>query len=304
MPKSRYAIMKPYMERVGSLGTSMMFRTCTIQANLDFASEADMVRKFRVSLALQPVATALFANSPFIDGRPSGYLSFRSHVWLNTDAARTGMLPFVFEDGMGFERYADFALDVPMYFVVRDGRFINCAGESFRAFLDGKLPQLPGAKPLISDWEDHLSTIFPEVRLKRFLEMRGADMGNLAAIPALSAFWTGILYDEIAMDAVEDIIRHWDAGARLAMRVDVPRLGLRTPAHGRHIRYGTMHDIALDVVGIAEAGLVRRAIKNEKGEDETIYLAPLEETLRLDRTPAERLLERTTPDGVFQACRM
>jgi glutamate--cysteine ligase len=207
---------------------------------------------------------------------------------------------------MGFERYVDYALDVPMYFVVRAGRFIDTAGESFRAFLDGRLPQLPGEKPLISDWEDHLSTIFPEVRLKRFLEMRGADMGDLAAIPALSAFWAGILYDEIAMNAVEDIIRHWDDAARLKMRVEVPKLGLRTPAPGRNIRYGTMHDIALDLVGIAEAGLLRRGIRNEKGEDETIYLRPLEETLKLDKTPAERLLERCAEgaEGVFRTNRM
>ncbi len=291
MPKSRYAIMKPYMEKVDTLGTSMMFRSCTIQANLDFESEADMVEKYRVALALQPIATALFANSPFIGGRPSGYLSFRSHIWLNTDKARTGMLPFVFEDGMGYERYVDYALDVPMYFVVRNGRLIDCAGESFRAFLEGKLPQLPGELPYIEDWENHLSTIFPEVRLKRFLEMRGADMGSLEAIPALAAFWAGLLYDDIALDAAADIIGHWSAADRQRLRDEVPRLGLQTEAPGRHLRYGKVSDIARDIVGIAEAGLIRRARMNADGEDETIYLAPLEDTLMQARTPAERLLE-------------
>ncbi len=291
MPKSRYAIMAPYMEKVGSLGTSMMFRTSTIQSNLDFGSEADMVRKFRVSLALQPIVTALFANSPFVDGAISPWQSFRSQVWLHTDAARTGMLPFVFEDGFGFERYVDFALDVPMYFVVRNGRFVDCSGESFRDFLEGRLPQLPGEKPLVSDWEDHLSTIFPEVRLKQFLEMRGADMGSLEAIPALSALWTGLLYDEIALEAAWDIVRHWDAGDRQRLREAAPVTALHTEAPGRRLRYGTVRDIARDIVGIAEAGLVRRGRLNDAGEDETIYLRPLEETLIDGRTPAERLVD-------------
>jgi glutamate--cysteine ligase len=283
--------MKPYMEKVGTLGTSMMFRTCPIQTNLDFGSEADMVEKFRIGLALQPVVTALFANSPFIDGKPSGYLSFRSHVWLHTDDARTGMLPFVFEDGMGYERYVDYALDVPMYFVAREGRLIDCAGESFRDFLEGKLPQLPGEKPYVEDWDNHLSTIFPEVRLKSFLEMRGADMGGLAAIGALAALWTGLLYDDIAREAAWEIIQVWSPADRERLRVEVPTTGLHTPAPGRHLRYGYVSDIARDIVGMAEAGLVRRARKNAAGEDETIYLRPLEETLTLGRSPAARLLE-------------
>jgi glutamate--cysteine ligase len=201
MPKSRYGIMTPYMEKVGSLGTSMMYRSATVQANLDFADEADMVKKLRVGLALQPVVTALFANSPFVDGKPSGYLSFRSHIWLDTDRARTGMLPFAFEPGFGFDRYVEHALDVPMYFVIRNKQYVNLAGESFRAFLRGELPQLPGEKPTIKDWEDHLSTLFPEVRLKQFLEMRGADMGDRAHILALPAIWVGLLYDAGALDA-------------------------------------------------------------------------------------------------------
>jgi len=287
MPKSRYGIMKPYMERVGTLGTSMMFRSATVQANLDFSSEADMVKKLRVSLALQPVATALFANSPFSEGRDSGYLSFRSHIWLNTDAARTGMLPFAFDEEFGFEQYADYALDVPMYFVIRNKQYVNVAGESFRAFLKGELPQLPGEKPTLKDWEDHLSTLFPEVRLKQFLEMRGADMGDEKSVTALSAFWTGLLYDPVSLEAAYELIEPWTAADREAMRNQVPRLGLNTP-HDR----STLFDVAAQAVGIAEAGLVRRNRRNEKGQDESIHLAPLEETIRLAKSPAERWLEK------------
>jgi glutamate--cysteine ligase len=287
MPKSRYGIMKPYMEKVGTLGTSMMFRSCTVQTNLDFSDEADMVKKLRVAVALQPVATALFANSPFVDGQESGYLSFRSHIWLNTDNARTGMLPFVFEEGFGFEQYADYALDVPMYFVIRNGQYVNVAGESFRAFLEGKLPQLPGEKPTVKDWEDHLSTIFPEVRLKQFLEMRGADMGSEKSVTALSAFWTGLLYDEIALEAAYEIIKPWTREERERLRREVPRLALDVP-HDR----SNLYDVAAQAVGIAEAGLVRRNRLDAQGRDESVHLAPLEETIRLAKTPAERWLER------------
>ncbi|HTM78356.1 MAG TPA: glutamate--cysteine ligase, partial [Devosia sp.] len=286
MPKSRYAIMAPYMDKVGTLGTSMMFRSCTVQTNLDFASEADMVKKLRVALALQPVATALFANSPFVDGKESGYLSFRSQIWLNTDNDRTGMLPFVFEEGFGFEQYADYALDVPMYFVIRDNKYVNVAGESFRAFLRGELPQLPGEKPTIKDWEDHLSTLFPEVRLKQFIEMRGADMGDEKSVTALSAFWVGLLYDEIALEAAYEMIKPWTAGHREDMRREVPKLALMTP-HDR----SNLYDVAAQAVGIAEAGLVRRCIRNAAGKDETIHLAPLEETIRLAKSPAQRWLD-------------
>ncbi len=287
MPKSRYGIMKPYMEKVGTLGTSMMFRSCTVQTNLDFSDEADMVKKLRVSLALQPVATALFANSPFVDGKDSGFLSFRSQIWLNTDKARTGMLPFAFDEGFGFEQYADYALDVPMYFVIRDGAYVNVAGESFRAFLRGELPQLPGEKPTIKDWEDHLSTIFPEVRLKQFLEMRGADMGDEKSVTALSAFWTGLLYDPVSLEAAYELIEPWSTEEREHMRRDVPRLGLETP-HDR----SNLYDLAAQAVGIAEAGLVRRDRRNSAGKDETIHLRPLEETIRLAKSPAERWLDK------------
>lgn len=287
MPKSRYAIMAPYMEKVGTLGQSMMFRSCTVQVNLDFSSEADMVKKLRVSLALQPIATALFANSPFLDGKPSGFLSFRSNIWRDTDAARTGMLPFAFEDGMGFERYVDYALDVPMYFVRRNDAYINCAGESFRAFLDGKLPQLPGQTPTLEDWEDHLSTIFPEVRLKQFLEMRGADGGPWKEICALPAFWSGLLYDQTALDAAWDLVRNWTQEERQTMRDQVPAQALNTPFGN-----GTLKDVAAEVLAISKAGLKSRNALNWEDADETIYLHPLDVIIESGKTRAELLLER------------
>jgi len=287
MPKSRYGIMKPYMGKVGTLGTSMMFRSATVQANLDFSDEADMIKKLRVSLALQPIVTALFANSPFIDGKPSGYLSFRSHIWLNTDRARTGMLPFVFEQGFGFDRYAEHALDVPMYFVIRDRQYVNLAGESFRTFLEGKLPQLPGERPTIKDWEDHLSTLFPEVRLKQFLEMRGADMGDEASVNALTALWVGLLYDEDALEGAWQLVKNWTAEERRALRQAVPRAAIHSP-----FRSETAGAIGRRVLELAKGGLARRARLDAEGQDETIYLAPVEETLALNRTPAERWIER------------
>ncbi len=287
MPKSRYGIMTPYMEKVGTLGTSMMYRSCTVQVNLDFASEADMVKKLRVSLALQPVATAIFANSPFLEGRPNGYLSFRSHIWLNTDDARTGMLPFAFEEGMGFERYVDYALDVPMYFIIRDGKYLDCAGESFRAFLEGKLPQLPGEKPTVKDWEDHLSTLFPEVRMKQFLEMRGADGGPWEGICALPAFWVGLLYDQAALDAAWELVKDWTQEERETLRLGVPRTALKTSFRNR-----TVLDIAREVVEISRSGLKARNRLNWEGADETVFLRPIDRTLDLGKTPAERLLDR------------
>ena len=286
MPKSRYAIMKPYMEKVGTLGTSMMFRSCTVQANLDFSDEADMVKKLRVSLALQPVATALFANSPFTDGAPNGYLSFRSEIWRDTDADRTGMLPFAFEDGMSYERYVDYALDVPMYFVRRNGHYIDVSGESFKAFLDGKLPQLPGEKPTKADWEDHLSTIFPEVRLKSFLEMRGADGGPWQDICALPAFWAGVLYDSASLDAAWELVKDWTEEERQTLRDTVPRLGLKTA-----FRSGQLADVAREVVNIARSGLKARAQLNWEGADESVYLSPIENTLNLCKPRAARLLD-------------
>lgn len=287
MPKGRYGIMLNHMPRVGSLGLDMMLRTCTIQTNLDYASEADMAKKFRVSLALQPLGTALFANSPFTEGRPNGFLSFRSHIWSDTDPHRTGMLPFVFEDGFGYERYAQYALDVPMYFVYRDGKYIDAAGLSFRDFLDGKLSVLPGERPTMDDWNDHLSTAFPEVRLKTFLEMRGADGGPWDRICALPALWVGLLYDDGALDAAWDLVKDWSMDEREALRGAVPKLALDAP-----IRGGTLRDIAGEVLDIATAGLSARARLNGAGDSEAGFLDPLREIVRSGKVPAQVLLDR------------
>ena len=286
MPKSRYKVMKPYMEKVGTLGTSMMFRSCTVQVNLDFSSESDMVKKLRVSLALQPIATALFANSPFLNGKENGYLSYRSNIWLNTDEARTGMLPFAFESGMGFERYVDYALDVPMYFVTRGKKYINVAGESFRDFLDGNLPQLKGEKPTIADFEDHISTIFPEVRLKQFLEMRGADGAPWAEICALPALWAGIFYEQTALDAAWDLVKDWSEIERHNLRQQVPKTALNT-----EFRKGKVADIARQMLDISNAGLIARNELNGENMNETHHLAPLEYTLKTGKTLAERMLD-------------
>ncbi len=286
MPKSRYGIMTAYMPKVGSLGLDMMYRTATVQVNLDFSDEADMVKKFRVSLALQPIATALFANSPFKEGKPSGFLSLRSAIWLDTDNARAGMLPFVFDGGMGYERYVDYALGVPMYFVRRDKKYIDASGQSFRAFLEGKLPQLPGEKPTIDDWADHLTTIFPEVRLKRYLEMRGADSGpwrNLCALPAL---WAGLLYDQSSLDAAYDLIEDWTAEERQQLRNDTPRLALKTPFRG-----GTVRDVARTMLEISAAGLKARGHSN-LFDDESSFLRPLWEFVDRGQTAADVLLAR------------
>ena len=288
MPKGRYAIMLRHMPRVGSMGLDMMLRTCTIQVNLDYASEADMVKKFRVGLALQPLATALFANSPFTEGKPNGMLSYRSHIWSDTDPHRTGMLPFVFEDGFGYERYAEYALDVPMYFVYREGKYIDAAGHSFRDFLKGELSVLPGEKPTLDDWTDHLSTAFPEVRLKTFLEMRGADGGPWNRICALPALWVGLLYDQGALDAAWDLVKDWSIDERQALRDSVPKLGLDAPIAGG----GKLRDIAAQALDIAGAGLTARARFNRAGDNESGFLDPLREIVRSGKVPAEMLLEK------------
>jgi glutamate--cysteine ligase len=287
MPKGRYQIMTAYMPKVGALGLDMMYRTCTVQTNLDFSSEADMVKKLRVSLALQPVATALFANSPFTDGRPNGFLSFRSEIWRCTDNDRAGMLPWAFEPGMGFERWVDYALDVPMYFVKHGDAYVDVAGQSFRDLLAGKLPGMPGARATISDWANHLSSIFPEVRLKRYLEMRGADSGpppNLLALPAL---WVGILYDDSCLDAAWDMVKDWTAAERLQLRDDVPKLGLAAK-----IRDCTVSTLATEMLKFARAGLARRRRLDGSGRDETRFLDVLEDRLARGTTPAQELLEK------------
>ncbi len=285
MPKGRYAVMRRYMPLRGSLGLDMMLRTCTVQVNLDFSSEADMVKKFRVSLALQPVATALWANSPFVDGKPSGLQSFRSHIWTDTDPDRCGILPFVFEDGMGFERYVDYVLDTPMYFVYRDGKYIDVAGQSFRDFMAGELPGLPGELPTMGDWSDHLTTIFPEVRLKKFLEMRGADGGPWRRLCALPAFWVGLLYDSVSLDAAWDLVKDWTPEDHVALRNGVPTHGLKTP-----FQNGTVRDLALRVLDISREGLKRRARPDRHGRDETIFLETLQSIAQSGITPAEDML--------------
>ncbi len=286
MPKGRYGIMRRYMALKGSMGRDMMFRTATIQVNLDFSSEADMVQKLRVGIALQPIATALFANSPFLDGKPTGYLSYRAHVWTDTDPDRTGTLPFVFEDGFGFERYADYALDVPMYFVYRDGRYVDVAGQSFRDFLEGRLPGLPGERPTINDWADHLTTIFPEARIKKFIEMRGADGGPWNRICALPAFWVGLLYAQGPLDAAWDLAKDWTLEEREALRRDVTHKGLAATIRGRSVQ-----DIARELLSLARAGLKERG-RADFSPDETGFLMALDEIVEDGRTPAEHLLER------------
>jgi glutamate--cysteine ligase len=287
MPKGRYAIMRAYMPKRGKLGLDMMFRTCTVQVNLDFEGEADMVKKLRVGLNLQPVITALYANSPFVEGKPSGFLSYRSFAWAETDPDRTGMLPFAFEDGMGFERYAAYALDVPMYFVYRQGRYIDVSGHSFRDFLAGKLAPLPGEKPSLRDWADHLTTLFPEVRLKSFLEMRGADGGPWARLCALPAFWVGLLYETSALDAAWDLCKGWDNALRERLRAEVPKLGLNAKIGNRKLA-----EIARELLEIASLGLIRRRRLSGSGKDESYFLEPLKLIADSGVTPAEDLLAR------------
>lgn len=287
MPKGRYRLMDGYMQKVGTLGTAMMRRTCTVQVNLDFSSEADMVRKLRVSLALQPLATALFSNSPFFEGKPNGYKSWRAHIWQNLDEDRTGMLPFVFDEGFGFEAWAEWVLDVPMYFVYRDGVYIDALGQSFRDFLKGELPALPGETPMMSDWADHLTTVFPEARIKQFIEMRGADGGPWRRLCALPAFWVGLLYDQTALDAAWDLVKDWSAETRDEMRFVAARDGLAG-------RVGDISflDLAGRVLDIAEAGLKARAKPGAGGlvPDETHFLNALRESVAVGQSPADELL--------------
>ncbi len=289
MPKGRYRLMTDYMGRVGTHGTQMMYRTCTVQVNLDFGSEADMVKKFRVALALQPIATALFACSPFFEGKPNGYQSWRGRIWQSLDDDRTGMLPFVFEDGMGFDRYVDYALNVPMYFVYRDGEYIDALGMSFRDFLKGKLPALPGEVPTLSDWADHLTTLFPEARIKKFMEMRGADGGPWRRICALPAFWVGLMYDSTALDAAWDICKGWSTQEREQLRVDAAKLGLKAEIAGR-----SLLDVAADVLDVSKAGLAARARTGADGllPDETHFLNALHEIVARGETPSDELLAR------------
>jgi glutamate--cysteine ligase len=303
MPKGRYRIMTAYMPKVGELGLDMMYRTCTVQTNLDFSSEADMVKKLRVSLALQPVATAMFANSPFTDGKPNGYLSFRAEIWRHTDPDRTGLLPWAFEPSMGFERWVDYALDVPMYFVKHGERYVDVAGQSFRDLMAGRLPGMPGVRATISDWANHVSTIFPEVRLKRFLEMRGADSGPCERLAALPAYWVGLLYDDRSLDAAWELVKAWTTEQRRTLRAEVAKLGLKATVARQSVL-----DLARATLDLSAQGLARRRRLDPDGKDESRYLAPLQEIVAHGITPAEELLGKFngpwggTIEPVFEEC--
>lgn len=270
MPKQRYNLMRSYLPRHGQHGLDMMLRTCTTQVNLDYSDEADMIMKMRVATALQPIATALFAASPFADGKPTGYQSHRMTVWQDTDAARCGHLSFVFDNDFGFDRYIAYALAVPMIFVRREGRLVDAGEGSFRDFMAGCLPCVPGQRPTVEDWALHLSTLFPDVRLKQYLELRGADCGNVAAICALPSFWTGLLYDQTALEAAWEIIADWSTEERMTLHRQVPQYGLRSPFRGEPIQ-----GIAHKAVVLAQQGLRRRANRLHGGADETRYLDPL-----------------------------
>lgn len=286
MPKARYDIMRNYMPKVGTLGLDMMLRTCTVQVNLDFADEQDMIDKFRISLALQPLATALFANSPLKEGRPNGMRSLRSHVWTDTDPDRCGMLPFVFNDSMGFERWVDHVLDVPMYFIRRDGKYIDASGQSFRDFMNGTLPALPGEVPNMEDWKDHMTTLFPEVRLKTFLEMRGADGGPWSRLCALPALWVGLLYDTDAQNEALELTQKWSLAEMSQMRDDAPKMGLATEVAGQ-----TFQSLANEVLAIADRGLKNRQRLSSSGETEQGFLKDLWDSARTGKTPADRMLD-------------
>lgn len=288
MPKGRYKLMDAYMGKVGSMGRTMMRRTSTVQVNLDYASETDMIQKLRVGIALQPVAVALFANSPFFEGQPNGHKSWRSRVWRDTDNARAGMIPFIFDDDFGFERWVEYALDVPMYFVYRDGKYVDALGQSFRDFLEGKLPALPGEKPTLSDWADHLTTAFPEARIKKYLEMRGADGGPWRRLCALPAFWVGLCYDQNSLDAAWDLVKGWDAPTREELRI-------AASVDGLHAKVGDidMHALAKEVLDIAHAGLSSRARPGASGmiPNETHFLNALIESVETIKTPADELMD-------------
>lgn len=305
VPKGRYKIMREYMQKVGTLGHDMMLRTCTTQVNLDFSSEADMVKKFRVALALQPIATALFASSPYTEGKPNGYNSYRMHIWSDTDNARSGPVPFVFDDGFGFERYTDYALNVPMYFVYRDGKYIDCAGQSFKDFMEGKLPSLPGVLPTINDWANHLTTLFPDVRMKRILEMRGGDAGSSEMLLALPAFWVGLLYDETTLDGAAELVKNWSAADRAQLHDTVPKLGFRAQVCGRSAQL-----VARDALVLSQQGLRRRAQRLHGGADETRYIDILFDYVDSGHNRADELLTmpKITPDfsmqKLFDACRL
>jgi glutamate--cysteine ligase len=287
IPKKRYAVISRYMAQNSVMGIDMMYRSCTVQVNMDFSDEADMVLKMRLGLALQPITSALFASSPFVDGKPNGFITNRVNIWRYADPARSGLLPEAFEEGFGFERYVDYALDIPIYFIARDNRYLDAQGQTFRDFLNGKLNILPNERPLISDWETHLATIYPEARLKKFIEMRGADSGwtqeHLVALPAL---WTGLLYDGACRDSAWDLVKDWDEATREEARVQAIKKGLKGEIKSR-----PMLDVAKEIVQIAHEGLKKRDIKNAQGQNEEIHLEVLDDRLESGKTAADRLLD-------------
>lgn len=286
MPKSRYKIMTNYMPKVGTRGLDMMYRTATIQVNLDFSDERDMQRKLQTSLKLQPIASALFANSPFTEGKPNGELSWRSGVWHDVDNQRGGYHPEMLEAGYGFKDYVQWCLDLPMYFIIRDGKYIDMTHITFRDFMEGKASiELPGIVATMGDWSNHVSTVFPDVRLKQFLEMRGADGGPWRGICALPALWVGLLYDETALDEAEALVKDWDADAVDKLRNDVPAKALNAEINGSSVL-----DVSREVLKISKGGLQRRACLNGEGFDERLFLVPLEEIIAAKRTTAEHLL--------------
>ena len=286
MPKSRYEIMTRYMPKVGTKGLDMMYRTCTIQVNLDFSSEADMRKKTRVSMKLQSLATALFASSPFTEGKLNGLLSWRGDIWRDTDNLRSGLLDFTFREDFGFHDYVEWALDVPMYFIVRDSRYHDCTHVTFRQFMNGALKgEVAAWEPTMGDWTNHLSTLFPDVRLKRFLEMRGADGGPWRRICGLPAFWVGLLYDDAALDAADMLTKDWTFDEVDTLRNAVPAEGLKAKFRGH-----ALYETAREVIAVSKAGLKARGKLNKEGQDETIFLSPLDEVMAKKATLAEDLL--------------
>jgi glutamate--cysteine ligase len=291
MPKTRYqGLFDWFEEKKFPNAIDVASCTATVQVNLGYQSEEDMVKMLRVSLSLQPIAVALFATSPFSDGKLNGYQSYRSHRLYNNMGGRYGfMLPVAFEDGFGFEKFTDYALKtMPMLGIYKGNVFMDAKGASFQDFIDGNLSICPGQKATQADWQNHLNTIWPEVRVRRFLEMRGTDVGPPEMIKALPAFWVGLLYDKTALDAAYDMVKDWSNEDRDYLRIMTPMHGLQTPFMNGTT---TVQEIAKNCLALAEAGLRRRGIRNEHGQDESIYLEPLKEIAESGRNWAQRLTE-------------
>ena len=285
MPKPRYKIMKDYMPLVGNLGLEMMADTCTVQANLDYSSEQDMRRKLKTSFILQPIVTALFASSPIEKMKPSKYITRRAAIWFDVDKDRCGTPKFIFDENLSFESWVDYALKVPMYFIKRNGQYINCAGASFEKFMLGKLEQLSNEKPTILDWEDHLSTIFTEIRLKQYIEFRGADAGPWKSLCALPALWVGLLYDSESLNEAESLAKSWSFDMYKKAYEEVPVKGLDLIINKRSI-----NDHAKDLIAISKRGLKKRNFLDGTGNDESGYLNQLEEITHTGNSQAKKML--------------